>query len=421
MARFVFKQLTFVVWLVLMFALVFPPGAGAAPASGDPLPPATDPGKPGPEPDFFGAVLPVDANANSQTLPAVAWSPICDKFFVVDQSFVNGVDNNIFGRYVASSGLALGLGPVQLTANPAEQRAPSVAAIPGFGRYMVVWQDLRGGNWNIFARLWDCQEGPLSPEIQVTVNVQAQTTPDVVCGYDLCWVVWQDLRAGNWDIYGQRLSTGGAFIGVNMPLSVDPTAQTLPAIAYNPLPTGCGVRSFLAVWQDARNAGTAPDVFGQQLDNFGPCGGNVAVNADLGAQRDPDVAFGTMDGRYQVVWTDYRNGGADIYGVMTFPTGVPAGAPFTLSIAAGDQARPAVAFDDVHDQFLTVWQDIRTGNWDIYGQRTTGLGALIGGNFLIAASANPELNPAVAFAHTTAHYFVAWDDKTNILGRAYWP
>jgi hypothetical protein len=69
---------------------------------------------------------------------------------------------------------------------------------------------------------------------------------------------------------------------------------------------------------------------------------------------------------------------------------------------------------------LTVWHDLRAGGLDVYGQRTSGLGALLPpGNFALAATPGNEQNPAVAYGSAADTYFVAWEKDTNIQGRAY--
>lgn len=47
-----------------------------------------------------------------------------------------------------------------------------------------------------------------------------------------------------------------------------------------------------------------------------------------------------------------------------------------ISTDTNDQATPAVAYDTVHDKYLTVWTDMRNGtnNVNIYGAVCTGSG-----------------------------------------------
>jgi hypothetical protein len=139
-------------------------------------------------------------------------------------------------------------------------------------------------------------------------------------------------------------------------------------------------------------------------------------------QREPVVAYGSNNNLYEVVWQELRPTNWDIYRGMVSPNGVP-GAPLALSAAPNAQSRPAIAYDPnapEANQFLTVWHDERAGNLDVFGQRTTGLGALIGANMAINATPASERNPAIAYGAATNTYLVAWEkDGQDIQGRAY--
>ena len=69
---------------------------------------------------------------------------------------------------------------------------------PAVGDDVVVWQDQRDGDWDIYA--YDLDEGR---EYAVCTAPGDQTRPDV-CGDT---VVWQDSRSGQWDIYACDLSS----------------------------------------------------------------------------------------------------------------------------------------------------------------------------------------------------------------------
>jgi hypothetical protein len=368
-----------------------------------------------------GPILPIDGGFDAQHLPAVASNPHCpanQQFLVAYQSRVSGTNNDIWGRYAQGGGAFAGPGPFQLTANPAEQQAPAVAYNQFGGNYLVVWMGSQGGNWEIYAQLWNCQKQPVSPLVNVTHNTATQVYPDVICGYNICWVVWQDLRNGNWEIYGQRLNGVGALIGGNQRITANLAAQGAPAIAYNPEPNGCAAASFLVVWEDMRNVGNGYDIYSQQLNNLGLCGGNVPIYVGARDQREPDVAYGTANDRYQAVWHDYRNSAApDIYARMVAPNGA-VGAQAAISTATDAQSRPAIAYSSAANQFLTCWEDHASGNWDVRCRPTNGLGAP-GAIFALVATAPQQRHPAIAYNTATGHFFVAWDSGgTDIYGRA---
>ena len=92
-----------------------------------------------------------------------------------------------------ASDRALHIGPiVQVTNDPAEQMNPQI-----WGD-VIVWEDFRHGNWDIYA--YDVRAGV---ELPVTTHPADQKDP-AVWG-DL--IVWQDYRNENWDIYMYDLET----------------------------------------------------------------------------------------------------------------------------------------------------------------------------------------------------------------------
>ncbi len=417
-----------------------------------------------PAPTGLGDVIDVDLDAWGA--PDVAWNQSCDQFLVVFEHKRTDVDYNIFARYIPGTGQAPLVGGVfQITTDPMKQASPAVAFNQGGFNYLVVWEDYRDGHWEIYAQLWNCQKQPVNDAVRITPDDGAhQLRPDASCGYQAggCWVVWEDLRDGNWNIYGHWLAAsgvwldpGGDLIGENVALTSDAAAQRTPAITYNPEDTGCELASFFTVWEDRRNAGSGNgyDIYGQQLADGDLCGGgNVPIYVGQSDQLQPDIAYGTTNNRYLVVWEEQRRvnlvyfplllaGGQTSTAVRTSdsqpqaplsdswdivarrirPNGTTDGNSFALTTNPLSQTRPAVAYDAAtNNEFLTVWQDMRAGNSDIFAQRTGGGGDLLGGNNAVIGTASSQGSPAVAFGAVSDHYFVVWSE-TGVKGRAVWP
>ena len=61
-----------------------------------------------------------------------------------------------------------------------------------------------------------------------------QEAPDLAVRYDFL-VVWRDRRAGNYDIYGTRVSpAGGVDQPARLPVSVSATEEAAPAVSGGP-------------------------------------------------------------------------------------------------------------------------------------------------------------------------------------------
>ena len=99
-------------------------------------------------------------------------------------------------------------------------------------------------------------------------------------------------------------------------ISTASEAQAAAAVTY-----GSGPGNYIVVWQDARNAPTAPDLYGQRVSGVGELvdtlvGSNDALYTGSSAQESPAVAWAGDGSKGLLVWADNRNGeNYDIYGL----------------------------------------------------------------------------------------------------------
>jgi len=123
--------------------------------------------------------------------------------------------------------------------------------------------------------------------------------------------------------------------------------------------------------------------------------------------RFPDVAFGSVSGKYLVVWPDYNM--SRIYGRFVADTGAPGAAVFPLSDAGFGALYPAIAFNATNNEFLVTWDDAGGRGGVIYGQRVRGSdGALMGTNF------------AIGTLYGGIRSAVAWSPVNNVYLVVYW-
>jgi hypothetical protein len=120
-----------------------------------------------------------------------------------------------------------------------------------------------------------------------------------------------------------------------------------------------------------------------------------------------------------VVWSDSRNGSADVWGARFSAAGEPLDAsPIPIAVAPGEQSEPAVAFDGT--RYLVVWEDHRTGgDRGILGARVTPAGTVVDPvPITIAAATYHQRSPSVAFDGTT--FLVVWEvreeDQADVVG-----
>jgi len=149
---------------------------------------------------------------------------------------------------------------------------------PHIHKNLVVWQDNRNSNWDIF--LFDLST---STERYIA-GPGNQTTPSV---YENI-VVWTDDRQGNEDIYGYDLSTGEEF-----QITTDEHKQRNPSIFGD-----------LVVWEDNRN--DTWDIYGYVFSHAQ----EFPLIVSPGDQQHPVLSGTTL------VWEDNRNDTWDIYGYV---------------------------------------------------------------------------------------------------------
>ncbi len=367
--------------------------------------------------------FPISTAEGLQGYPDLAWNSADSEYLAVWADNRNSASTgfDVYAQRVSSQGELLD-GPGNPDADPAVNFAVSRAAndqeypaLVYHSEYLITWQDLRHGNWDIFAQLVSGQGELLdtagNPGADPTVNFPISVAPDsqkrpaLTYGQDGYSAVWQDSRHYDFveeDIYGQRLSNHGEFLGADFPLVTTPSSQTSPAATFD------GVQNYLVVWEDARNSADA-DIYGQMVDITGSLQSiNFSISSVARDQYFPAAASDTRD-EFLVVWQDSRQGNWDIYGQRVSNEGALSGSDFEISTATSGQCFPALAYGS---KYLIVWQDHRHGNWDIYGQCISSEGDQ-GDSFPIATAPGSQERPDVVYNSAKDEYLVIWQDSRH--------
>ena len=146
------------------------------------------------------------------------------------------------------------------------------------------------------------------------------------------------------------------------------------------------------------------------------------TGAPAGTKRDPSIAYDPQNNRYLIVYSKKIDGGSeihDIYGQLINPDGTPSGSDFVISNATKDQQLPSVAYDSINGRFLVVWRDFRNGtDNNIHGQLVNASdGSLFNTgsntNFVVSNAANSQNDPSVAYDSANGMFLVVWEDFRN--------
>jgi hypothetical protein len=255
--------------------------------------------------------------------------------------------------------------------------APPEVKTDGSGGVIAAWADYRNGEADIFAERVDASGSVqwMAGGVPICTATNDQTYPDIASdGASGAIIAWSDYRNHKADIFAQRLNASGA------------TVWTANGVA---LCTGAGDHSYprmisdgaggaIVIWEDTRNGNY--DIYAQRLNASGAALwtlNGVPLCAAGGSQGSPQIIADGAGGAI-VTWEDLRSGEADIYAQRVNASGdlqwTANGVP--LCTAVSDQDSPQIVSDDAGGA-IVVWEDGRKGNDDIYAQRVHASGATL--------------------------------------------
>jgi len=265
-----------------------------------------------------GGALGVNTIVNDDTSSAIQWNPSISMDaagnFVVVWIDERNVDRDIYFQRFTSTGGALGVNTiVNDDATTADQIAPSIL-IDVTGNFVIVWHDFRNTDWDIYYQRYTSTGGTLGVNTKVNDDpgTEFQFYPtismDAVGNFV---IVWQDFRNINWDIYFQRFTSTGSSLGANIKVNDDAGSmhQKVPTISMD------GVGNFVIVWQDDRYGQTSPDIIGQRyFSNGNPNGGNYLIVTDGPDHGESSPVVSADNSSIIFSWQDdRRSAGWDIY------------------------------------------------------------------------------------------------------------
>ena len=162
-----------------------------------------------------------------------------------------------------------------------EQNAPTIIA-DGAGGAFVAWRDFRdGSNANVYLQRLSAGLA-LAPGWPVD-GIAVAAAPAYQAGFQLVLdgtggviVVWQDQRGGFFDIYAQRVTADGTIAPGwpedGLPLCVASADQTRPAIASD------GAGGAIVLWEDWRSAAPYADLYATRVTPDGTIAPGWAPN-----------------------------------------------------------------------------------------------------------------------------------------------
>lgn len=171
---------------------------------------------------------------------------------------------------------------------------------------IIAWMDMRNDNTDIFAQQLD-GNGDIIWEtdgIPISIAQEKQDYPVIATdGAGGAIIAWWDLRSGKYDIYAQRVDLEGNSLWKDdgLPVCIEAGIQNYVAIA------GDGAGGAILSWNDNRSSSF--DIYAQRIDS----GGNSLWNNNgtlVSAAEDTQcysAIVGDGNGGAIIVWQDERN------------------------------------------------------------------------------------------------------------------
>jgi len=313
---------------------------------------------------------------------------------------------------------------------PGAQESPYLAALGG-GQTIVVWADTRNFDYDIYAQKLDADGNPVwaAGGVKICEAIYDQQFPTAVSdGSGGAIIVWQDGRLGDdgLDLYAQRIASDGTIAWQidGIPVCSHPSGLTDPPMAFSHVTTSDGSGGMIVAWRDTRNdpINGNTEIYAQKVSSAGATGWTPNGVQLLGfstlkwSTRTPVIASDGAGGAV-VAWQDARTSATtanDLYAQRIISTGATAWNSNGVAVcnAAGDQGYPDITHLGAGEIAL-VWEDKRSGNYDIYAQRLSPSGSAQWGTNgrLICSSANDQRTPRVVANGTDA--VIAWTDKRS--------
>ncbi len=280
--------------------------------------------------------------------------------------------------------------------------------------YGVAWIAAGGATWQAYFTRLDRNGALLMTPLQVSFagtagafNITELAMAGSASGYA---VTWRDTRNGasNADVFVTLLTAAGAIAGAgashDLPVSTDPGNQVTPVIGWST--NGIG---YVAAWVDTNIVNW--EIHSRSIDLNGALGSvyNV-VNTPAKNPSNPALVAGAAG--FGLVWTDTRDTNLEIYFTRISYFGSEYGVDTRVTNDANISNMPALAWTGA--EFLTAWQDNRTGSYEIWLQRiasdSTLAGSavrLTGGDFSTPALASSGNGFLVAAQSGLAGVFLA--------------
>jgi len=298
-----------------------------------------------------------------------------------------------------------------------QQRAEIVG--DGRGGAIITWFDFRMGNADIFIQRLDKDgyqkwgDGGKAVCLNISNEVYHKIVED---GEGGCIIVWEDDRNGNSDIYAQRVDSYGNILwdSAGVAICTSSLDQEDPQIISD------GSGGAIIMWEFKQGAAGETGLYAQRINSLGQIKWNangvplVTSPFTYPAQIKPKITSDGSGGAI-IAWTDFSEPNDNIFaqrinssGMILWPqNGLPV-------ITSGFGKRFNNLIGVGNGEFVLCWVtniDILFNDWDLRAQKVDTTGNLLwNSEGIVICSSDVSINPsAVAYDNQNA-VIIGWED-----------
>ena len=395
-------------WLVFILVCLVS-ASNALPVSGNVSPTSAE------SPTQPEAAAALTSLAGYETDPALAYDPQLDHFLLAYGYATPPPDfqYSIQAQFVDANGSPINPALMLSTDDSTVREHPEAAYNINEEEFLVIW-DLRfsSTDHDIYARRVTSVGAVVGSEIAVDLSGSDDSLPDLA--YDPeseeYLAVWERYNVDQSEIYGLRLDASGAPLGSGFYIADDSIDESGAAVAYN-----ATSGEFLVVWH-VQSAADNYDIYGQRVSSGGGLsGGVIQISSAAGNQMHPQLAYNSDADQFLVVWQDERVDG-DIYGQRVNGAGGLVGGNFAIADqGAIPPHSPQVAFQPNQVEYMVAWSMnvARRGCQCLPAARAARMAPCPKGERLVSGLSSFEERPSIA-AGGGLSYLLAWQDDRDI-------
>jgi hypothetical protein len=296
---------------------------------------------------------------------------------------------------------------VRLTNDPAQSFAGEDRCIASNGNYVfVVWQDHRDGDAEVYFKRSTDRGDTWSTDTRLSATPDFSGAPSIAVYQSIVHVFWQDLKSGTLDIYYRRSTDNGLSWEAEVRLTTDPQYSYYPSVSVS------GANVYLA-WEDNRAANY--EIYFKRSTNSGlNWSSDMRLTVDAAASNYVSVSSSGQN--VHCAWQDARSGATEIYYKNSTDGGVTWSPDARLTNDPASSVTPSVTVTG--QNVYVFWSDQRDGNIEVYFKKSTNGGTAWGSDTRLTNATGNSINPAaIAFGPLVA--FV-WPDMRTGYYKVYY-